>query len=418
MKLNQDQLEQVRSKLYRTKVRGNVLEDLVRQVAKEADGYELPNPWVKFGRQKGMKDRFISWTMDQYSEALAIRWGILLEDKEEKPSPVPTPPPSPIPSPAPKPEPVPTSNKEGGDLLGDLVDAVAEEVLKKSIKRDQIEAIVNETVKKAIAGQPTEKIIVNPATGTEKKIKTASKYLKEVLSLATIPNVNVCMTGPAGCGKTYLAKQVAEALDYKFVSLSLTAGVSEGHLTGWLLPVGDSGKFVHIDSPILKAWMEGNSVILLDEMDAADPNTLLVANQMLANGFMYLAQRHLDPEALRGKNCIILAAMNTMGNGADMIYSGREKQDGAALDRFELVEMDYDSTLESKLVPNDLLIEWATKIRKNIKKYKLQRMLSTRRLIRYYNMLANNKTLSYCENKFFIGWSADEKKKALNTEGE
>ena len=101
-----------------------------------------------------------------------------------------------------------------------------------------------------------------------------------------------------------------------------------------------------------------------------------------------------------------------------MMYSGREKQDGAALDRFELLEMDYDSTLESKLVPNDLLIEWATKIRANIKKFKLQRMLSTRRLIRYYNMLANNYTLSQCENKFFIGWSADEKKKALNTEGQ
>ena len=383
-------------------------------------GHNFPDVNRRWKHQNPKKC-LIQWASQNYVKALTKHFEIpdpaIKSMPEPTPMPAPTIPPSPsVPTPPAfqeKPEPINTS-----DPLAGIIELVANKVLEKSIRKDQIEEIVSDSVKKAIAGQPSEKIIINSITGSEKKIKTASKYLKEVLRLATIPNINVCMTGPAGCGKTYLAKQVAEALDYKFVSLSLTAGVSEGHLTGWLLPVGNDGKFVHVDSPILKAWMEGNSVILLDEMDAADPNTLLVANQMLANGFMYLAQRHLDPEALRGKNCIILAAMNTMGHGADMMYSGREKQDGAALDRFELLEMDYDSTLESKLVPNDLLIEWATKIRANIKKFKLQRMLSTRRLIRYYNMLANNYTLSQCENKFFIGWSADEKKKALNTEGQ
>ena len=156
-----------------------------------------------------------------------------------------------------------------------------------------------------------------------------------------------------------------------------------------------------------------SGVILFDEMDAADPNTMLIANQMLANGFMFLAQRHEKPEVHRGENVVILSAMNTFGNGADMLYAGRNQQDGATMDRFEFVEMPHDKTLEAKITPDEALTEWASKIRKNIKKFKLNKNLSTRRLVRYRNLMAANKTLGYLENKFFIGWSADERKKAL-----
>jgi len=403
------ELVEANRKRLQTKLGSLKQSEIVEIVKPIVKGHGMKFPDVnRRWKHQNPKKCLIKWATDYYHVELVKHF-----DLPKSPlTPTPTIPPSPsVPTPPAfqeKPEPANTS-----DPLAGIIELVANKVLEKSIRKDQIQEIVADSVKKAIAGQPSEKIVVNTATGYSSKIKTTSKYFKEVLELCTVPAVNVCMTGPAGCGKTELARQVATALGYKFVSVSLTAGVSEGHLTGWLLPVGDSGKFIHVDSPVLKAWMEGNCVILFDEMDAADPNTMLIANQMLANGFMFLAQRHEKPEVHRGENVVILSAMNTFGNGADMLYAGRNQQDGATMDRFEFVEMTHDKTLEAKITPDEALTEWASKIRKNIKKFKLNKNLSTRRLVRYRNLMAANKTLGYLENKFFIGWSADERKKAL-----
>ena len=176
-------------------------------------GHNFPDVNRRWKHQNPKKC-LIQWASQNYVKALTKHFEIpdpaIGSMPEPTPMPAPTIPPSPsVPTPPAfqeKPEPINTS-----DPLAGIIELVANKVLEKSIRKDQIEEIVSDSVKKAIAGQPSEKIIINSITGSEKKIKTASKYLKEVLRLATIPNINVCMTGPAGCGKTYLAKQVAEA---------------------------------------------------------------------------------------------------------------------------------------------------------------------------------------------------------------
>jgi hypothetical protein len=45
-----------------------------------------------------------------------------------------------------------------------------------------------------------------------------------------------------------------------------------------------------------------------------------------------------------------VAAANTWGHGATDQYVGRVKQDGAAIDRFVFVRIDYDEQLERDLV--------------------------------------------------------------------
>ena len=284
-----------------------------------------------------------------------------------------------------------------------------------SVNEDKVLDIAKKAIDHAFKNQPKETVVINKAKETKVEIKTAHKLLPKLLKMATAPNVNVALVGKAGAGKTHIAKQVAEALKMDFTSVSLTAGTSEGQLTGWLLPIGDNGKFSFVSSQFVELYEKGNSVILLDEMDAADPNMMLIINTALANGGFHCPQRHENPYIKRGENVILIGSMNTYGNGADLQYCGRNELDSATLDRFVLLEMDYDIDLEKKLVPNaDPLKDWAVNIRKNITKNKLERILSTRKLQALNSLMINSDfTMSDIENHYFMGWSADEKAKAV-----
>ena len=61
---------------------------------------------------------------------------------------------------------------------------------------------------------------------------------------------NTLMVGPSGSGKTFLAAKIAEKLERKFGAQSCSAGMSEAQLAGWLLPVGESGKFDYVSQRV------------------------------------------------------------------------------------------------------------------------------------------------------------------------
>ena len=66
---------------------------------------------------------------------------------------------------------------------------------------------------------------------------------------------------------------------------------------------------------------------------------------------------------------------------------GRFQQDGASLDRFSAIFMDYDERLERKIAGND---EWSRKIqaiRKAVRKFKLHHIVSPRASIRGAKLL-------------------------------
>ena len=283
-----------------------------------------------------------------------------------------------------------------------------------SVNEDKVLDIAKKAIDHALKNQPKETVVINKAKETKVEIKTAHKIFPKLLKMTTSPNVNVALVGAAGCGKTHIASQIAKALEMDFTSISMTAGTSEGQLTGWLLPVEENGRFTFVASKFLELYERGNAVILLDEMDASDANMLLIANQALANGGFYCATRNEKTYVKRGENVILIGAMNTWGNGADLQYCGRSDLDMASLDRFVFLPMDYDKDLEKKLIPNDTLRSWADNIRKNIARNKLERILSTRKLTAFESLLSNaDFTMSDIEETYFMGWSADEKAKAV-----
>jgi len=130
------------------------------------------------------------------------------------------------------------------------------------------------------------KVADRPAITMEERVH---EKFAEILDLAA-QRMEILMIGPAGCGKSHLADQIAKALGLRFGSISCSAGMSEGQITGRLIPTGDGGRFEYQRSQFVEFYEEGG-VFLLDEIDAANANVLLVINQALANGHLPVPNR-------------------------------------------------------------------------------------------------------------------------------
>lgn len=264
----------------------------------------------------------------------------------------------------------------------------------------------------AVAKAQPHKIVVDTAKSIKEQvsiIEGAHPLFEKVLKLV-VAGVNVLLVGPAGCGKTTMAHHIARALKRRFGMLSCTSGASESQLTGWLLPVGDgkrAGEFTYVASEFVRLYEEGDSVFLFDEFDAADPNMLLVVNSALANGSLHVPQRHDKPLVQRGKNCALIAAANTFGSGADMMYAGRNQLDAATLDRFYVVEMDYDRALEERL-GEKAACEWAWRLRDQVKQHRIRRVVSTRTIMKMSAAVKAGVPLADAKKDMLAGWTKDE----------
>ena len=171
----------------------------------------------------------------------------------------------------------------------------------------------------------------------QSSITLAHPMLEKVWRLAVKAKRNVLLIGGAGSGKTMIGQQLAQLLRVPFSSISCTQGMSENDLTGTLLPIRTGGAFEYVPAPFVDC-VQSQSVFLLDELNAADGNVLLVANSILANGFLTIPCKIDSPTIRKHPDSIIVAGLNE----ASDIYNSRGLLDGATLDRFYPVRIPYD----------------------------------------------------------------------------
>jgi MoxR-like ATPase len=253
------------------------------------------------------------------------------------------------------------------------------------------------------------KVADRPAVKMEERVH---EKFAEILDLAA-QRMEILMIGPAGCGKSHLADQIAKALGLRFGSISsCSAGMSEGQITGRLIPTGDGGRFEYQRSQFVEFYEEGG-VFLLDEIDAADANVLLVINQALANGHLPVPNRITNPRAKRHPDFVLLAAANTFGNGANRMYVGRNQLDESTLDRFRIgqVVMDYDQELEKSILGDSVLLARLWSIRRRAAECQLRRVLSTRFIAKAATMQAAGWTSEKVIGQLVCGWTQDERSK-------
>lgn len=202
------------------------------------------------------------------------------------------------------------------------------------------------------------------------------KDFEKVLKLVDM-NLPVMLTGGAGAGKNFMLEQVANALGLSFYYTSTIT--QEYKLTGFI----DGGGKYH-ETEFYKAFTQGG-VFMLDEIDASIPECLVILNGAIANGYFdFPTGREIANENFR-----VVCAGNTVGLGADLVYTGRNVLDGATLDRFVLVEIDYDPRIEENLCQDDTLREFLYDVRKSVKNNKINHIIGMRCFKYSYELLVN-----------------------------
>ena len=174
------------------------------------------------------------------------------------------------------------------------------------------------------------------------------------------------LVGPAGTGKSTAVEQVARTMGLPFYTMNRIQNSFD--LTGYN---DANGKYV--STQFYDAYVNGG-IFFFDEIDASSPEALVTINTALAQGYMAfpngLVKMHPDFK--------VVAAGNTYGKGANRQYCGRNSLDSATLDRFMIIEWDYDRKLEAKIIKDQELLEFAWAVRDAIESNRLQIIISTR----------------------------------------
>jgi len=224
------------------------------------------------------------------------------------------------------------------------------------LDEDRVRALIDYALQ-AEALHKTHRIVMKKGDEIVQRIDSdlpLPKWFDRVYKQA-LCRVHTLLVGPRGCGKTVTGELLAKALSLPLYTISLSAGVSEGVLQGWLHPSKVGLLFEYNRSRFVKAYTEGG-VVLLDELDAADSNMLMILNAALSNGRWEIPLRGEEAEPLvKHENFVCLAAANTHLHGADRVYVARNQLDGATIDRFRMgrIAIDYDEAMERQAYDPD-----------------------------------------------------------------
>jgi MoxR-like ATPase len=302
--------------------------------------------------------------------------------------------------------------------IGDEIEFVFESRITEAEERTK--RIARASVEQFFDEMKPERIEIQRQDGTVFEIEeTVHPSFRKVMDLAKMRK-NIVLIGPAGSGKSYLARQVAYAIfgpadtwanpTEKIGMISCSGGMSEGHFIGRLLPVGEGGKFETVMADFRRCFQFGG-VFLMDEMDAADDNVLLVMNDAIANGKLVLINDVGCPTIDKHPDFIFIGAANTYGRGADRMYCGRNALDEAFLDRFRIgqVEIDYSEEVDKALCPDDALRHRLQTYRRRVNENRLERIVSTRFLKDAYEMkVGAGWSDADIDGQLFMGWREDE----------
>lgn len=165
-------------------------------------------------------------------------------------------------------------------------------------------------------------------------------------------DIPVYLAGPAGSGKNYTLEQISWELGLEFY---FTNSVQQEYkLTGFI----DAGGQYH-ETEFYKAFKNGG-IFFLDEMDASIPEVLVLLNAAIANRYFEFPNGKIKAH----KNFRVVAAGNTVGSGADEMYTGRLVLDQATLDRFAIIDFGYDRNIEMHIAKgNKELVDFVEAIR-------------------------------------------------------
>lgn len=305
--------------------------------------------------------------------------------------------------PAPGSQPAVVTDQQVNYSMGILEQAVVQLIAKTQSEKIESEIMgqVEDKVRQFIKDEygTIERKITTVVDGKKAEMRGIQHDKFETVLKFVANDEPVFLTGPAGSGKNVLCKQVAEALGLKFYFTN--AVTQEYKLTGFT----DANGNYHA-TQFYKAFKDGG-VFMLDEMDASIPEVLVILNAAIAN-------RYFDFPAPIGyveahPDFRVIAAGNTTGHGADFEYVGRNQLDGASLDRFAVVKIDYSQAIEDNVaLGNKELAQFCRDFRKSADKNGVNVIVSYRAIGRLAKMLQLLDTEEAIETCLLKGLEKDD----------
>lgn len=215
----------------------------------------------------------------------------------------------------------------------------------------------------------------------------------------------VYLYGPAGTGKGYTARMLAESLGLAFHSVNAVMDVCD--LEGYRDANG-----VYHETEFYRAYKYGG-LFLFDEFDGSIPEAVLRVNDALANGRMTFAGEVVEVHP----DFRLVCAGNTIGKGATGEYTARAAMDAASLDRFPVrVLLDYDRRVELSIAGGRSdLVTFVHDLRTAAKSAGITAIFSYRIIKAAAKLSPVLPVESIVKNAFFGGWELDDVRMLLRS---
>ena len=223
-------------------------------------------------------------------------------------------------------------------------------------------------------------IVINDKKIQSDKPKIFHYQLEDVIKLVAA-GFNPLLVGPAGCGKNVIIEQVADYFGWKFFYVNDVT--EEYKVMGFVDANGHYCK-----TQFYEAFTNGG-FIMIDELDQSNAAALLAINSAIGTGYHEYASFPDGKLYSKHSDFHIAAAANTYGNGANMLYCGRNQLDVASLNRFTPIFIDYDCNLESSLVSTQDFLPLYWKVRKIVEANRIRQVISTRNIVNADKMISN-----------------------------
>lgn len=202
----------------------------------------------------------------------------------------------------------------------------------------------------------------------------------------------IFVTGPTGNGKSTMVEQSCAKNKRQYIRIQINGQTDEDQLIGSKTLV--DGNIQIVEGPVLLA-MRAGAVLLMDELDAGDPNNVMCLQSILEGKPYYFKLK--NEMVYPAPGFTIVATGNTKGRGSDSgKYIGTKMLNEAFLERFPVTfEQEYPSmAVELRIVRNMMekfgcvdekfaqtLVKWSDAIRKTYQDGALDDLITTRRLV-------------------------------------
>ena len=178
----------------------------------------------------------------------------------------------------------------------------------------------------------------------------SKEYKKTLETIEQLVNLGepVLIQGHAGVGKNQAICEVAHKLNKKVIKINCTGDMKTSTLIGRINAVIETDKVTGEKRTVI-TWQDGliplclknEYWLVMDEVNSLDPDILFVLHGLLDDGYLTIAN---NSEIIKAKPGFrILATMNPN-------YHGVKSLNQAFIDRWSVIEMDFDKVVDAKLL--------------------------------------------------------------------